>query len=77
MPWNPEQGWAEEGQQWLLLLKVQARVSFSPPQPQFVVQIDVPRSFTYQDEDGKEFPALMPKTIITTEAIQRRQVSWT
>lgn len=78
VPWNPEGGWAEAGHQWLLI-KFGARIGFDPASPYFVLNIDVPASFTYQDKEGLIQPAVMPKSI-TTEALIREQgeldVTW-
>lgn len=69
VPWNPEDGWADPGTQWLRVDN-HARVLFEPVgAPAVVMEIDVPKSFQYTEGTAAPIPALRPKTM-TTDAIR-------
>ncbi|SHI31324.1 hypothetical protein SAMN02745244_00095 [Tessaracoccus bendigoensis DSM 12906] len=69
VPWNPEDGWAEGDRQWLRIA-MNAKAEFVPDSPTMIVDLDVTRSFSYQEAPAEPLAAQLPRTI-TTEAIQR------
>lgn len=71
LPWTPILGWAPDGHQWLVSrmnARVQAGNELFPQQ-----NINVPQSFSYQDESGARIPATYPETV-TTDALARNQL---
>lgn len=70
-PWVPGLGWAEAGTLWLPL-QTQSKVAFSPVTNTYLITVDVPQSFVYQDEGGSLINAVSPETI-TTQQIMRGQ----
>lgn len=69
VPWSPDGGWAEGDRQWLRLA-TKARVEFVPSDPSVVIDLDVPRSFSYAEAQEAPIAARLPESI-TTESIQR------
>lgn len=66
LPWTPAQGWAPDGQQWLVVA-MNARVEWKarvPPE----LTINVPASFLHRTPDGAQVEAVDPPSI-TTDAI--------
>lgn len=68
-PWHPVLGWAAAGEQWLVL-PMNAKVAFAPDRPQFVLDIDVPRAFSYEDEFGAARSARLPERVSTMDIAQ-------
>ena len=69
VPWNPEDGWASEGNQWLRIA-MNAKVNFVPGDQAVHVDLDVTNSFSYSEGDNAPVQPHRPKSIVTTE-IQR------